>query len=108
MDAHEILTSGWGTSEAEPKCVTNWWYPPSHPLACICEAETEEAAEHIAQALNSNATVDALREALERMVYETTSLSPLEDDGSHWCRISAEALAIARAALAKIAKETRG
>jgi hypothetical protein len=41
----------------------------------------------------------ALVEALRRMVYETTSLSPLEDDGSHWCKISKDALAQARAAL---------
>ena len=41
----------------------------------------------------------ALKAALERMVYETTSLSPLEDDGSHWCRISKDALEDARAAL---------
>lgn len=38
--------------------------------------------------------------ALRQMVYETTSLSPCEPDGSHWCKIGAEALAQARAALA--------
>lgn len=43
--------------------------------------------------------VDDLRNALQRMIYETTHLSPEEDDGSHWCKISAEALAQARAAL---------
>ena len=43
--------------------------------------------------------IEALRAALQRMVYETTHLSPMEDDGSHWCKISAEALAQARAAL---------
>jgi hypothetical protein len=40
-----------------------------------------------------------LRAALERLVYETTCLSPREDDGSHWCKISAEALLLAREAL---------
>jgi hypothetical protein len=35
------------------------------------------------------------------MVYETTHLSPMEPDGSHWCKISAETLANARAALSQ-------
>ena len=43
--------------------------------------------------------VERLREALRLMIYETTHLSPEEDDGSHWCRISKDALAHARAAL---------
>lgn len=42
----------------------------------------------------------ALAEALARMIYETTHLSPEQDDGSHWCKISAEALNQSRAALA--------
>lgn len=37
--------------------------------------------------------------ALRVMIYETTHLSPMEPDGSHWCRITADALNIARAAL---------
>lgn len=40
-----------------------------------------------------------MRKALEVMVYETTNLSPMEDDGSHWCKISRNALAQARAAI---------
>lgn len=44
--------------------------------------------------------IGRLREALRQYVYETTSLSPLEDDGSHWCKISANCLSNARAALA--------
>ena len=43
--------------------------------------------------------VAELEAALKQMVYETTSLSALEDDGSHWCRITREALAAARKAL---------
>lgn len=39
--------------------------------------------------------------ALQEMVYETTHLSPRNDDGSHVCRITAEALARARRALNK-------
>jgi hypothetical protein len=40
-----------------------------------------------------------LRWALQRMVYETTHLSPQQDDGSHWCKISHGALAQAREVL---------
>lgn len=40
-----------------------------------------------------------LEAALREMVYETTHLSPCEDDGSHKCKISAATLAKARAAL---------
>lgn len=42
---------------------------------------------------------ERLREALRVMIYETTHLSPMEPDGSHWCRITADALNTARAAL---------
>ena len=44
--------------------------------------------------------IERLRVALRQYVYETTSLSPREDDGSHWCKISANCLSNARAALA--------
>lgn len=47
------------------------------------------------------AAAPELYEALKAMVYETTHLSPEDDDGSHWCKISREALSNARAALAK-------
>ena len=43
--------------------------------------------------------IKQLREALGQMIYETTHLSPVENDGSHWCKISKETLAIAREAL---------
>lgn len=46
---------------------------------------------------------EALRtcvEALAALIYETTHLSPRDDDGSHWCRITADALEAARDALA--------
>lgn len=46
--------------------------------------------------------ITSLRAALERLVYEVTHLSPREDDGSHWCKISAEALRIAREALKNV------
>ena len=45
-----------------------------------------------------------MAKALARMIYETTHLSPEQDDGSHWCKISAEALNEARAALAALPK----
>lgn len=54
-------------------------------------------AEYAVLSVNSHADlVDALR----GLVYETTHMSPLESDGSHKCRITADALAKARAALA--------
>jgi len=39
-----------------------------------------------------------LREALGELIYEVTHLSPQEDDGSHWCRITGRTLKKARAA----------
>lgn len=42
---------------------------------------------------------DALKAALALMVYEATHLSPIEEDGSHWCRITGPCLTEARAAL---------
>ena len=47
----------------------------------------------------SKAEREMLRKALREMVYETTHLSPVQDDGSHWAKISGSALAQARAAL---------
>ena len=41
----------------------------------------------------------AMREALKELVYEVTHLSPLEDDGSHKCKISGAALENALRAL---------
>lgn len=43
---------------------------------------------------------ECARVALREFIYETTHLSPEEEDGSHWCRISAETLRAGRAALA--------
>jgi len=43
--------------------------------------------------------VMALVDALQEFIYETTHLSPIEDDGSHWCKISADCLEKGRAAL---------
>lgn len=42
---------------------------------------------------------ECLREALARMVYEATHLSPCKPNGDHDCTIKADALAMARAAL---------
>lgn len=52
-----------------------------------------------ADTLYAKIKIDSLTEALVRMVYETTHLSPQRDDGSHDCRISKAALAAAREAL---------
>ena len=40
-----------------------------------------------------------LRYALREVIHEATRLSPVEDDGSHWCKISGKTLAQARAAV---------
>ena len=53
------------------------------------------------QLLRARAEIERLRAVLTVMVYETTHLSAEEADGSHWCRISKEALTQARAALAQ-------
>lgn len=49
--------------------------------------------------LNLHEENTRLRDALKKMIYETTCLSPLEDDGSHWCNISKESLLQALKAL---------
>ena len=49
--------------------------------------------------------VKALEAALQTFIYETTHLSPIEDDGSHWCKISAECLEKGRAALRDMGAE---
>lgn len=41
-----------------------------------------------------------LLEALAELVHEVTHLSQREDDGSHWCRITAATLEKARRAIA--------
>lgn len=48
--------------------------------------------------------IEKLTAALGEMVYEATHLSPMEPDGSHWCRISAVSLERARDAL----RDTKG
>ena len=45
------------------------------------------------------AEVARLRQALRTMIYEITDLSPLEDDGTYWCKISDEALTSAIASV---------
>lgn len=54
-------------------------------------------AAFIVKCVNSHA---ALVEALKALVYETTHLSPQEEDGSHVCKISKRVLDAGRAALA--------
>ena len=60
------------------------------------------AAEHAREQAKREALqarVAKLEGALREMVYEATHLSPQEDDGSHWCKISKGTLEKARAAL---------
>jgi len=53
-----------------------------------------------AEADTLRAEVKRLRAALRTMVYEATHLSPEEEDLSHWCKFTGDALQAARAALA--------
>lgn len=69
-----------------------------HPQSIACR----EAANLItAQAER----IKALEGALGSLIYEITHLSPMEDDGSHRCKVSAGAMKEARAALAQGQKE---
>ena len=55
--------------------------------------------------LTQDDRVRALIDALREFIYETTHLSPIEDDGSHWCKISADCLEKGRAALRDMGEE---
>lgn len=75
----DLLTRLRKVEPDEPGERTRWYRNPDGP----------EAADEI----------ERLRAALSEMVYETTHLSAMQDDGSHWCRITKETLVQARAAL---------
>lgn len=60
------------------------------------------AADRLTQLSEDN---ERLRQALRLLIYEITHLSPMEDDGSHRCKVSAVALKEARAALDEGQKE---
>ena len=68
-------------------CCSDW------DNGCNCEASADLIETQARE-------IERLRGVLRQYVYETTSLSPREDDGSHWCKISANCLSNARAALA--------
>lgn len=72
------------------------WHVDQYPWECTCGLVYRQHLDRIEQL---TAEVERLREALRVMIYETTHLSPMEPDGSHWCRITADALNTARAAL---------
>lgn len=72
--------------------IFSWFFRYAEPLLTALEQMQ-------AQESTLRARVETLELALRNMVYETTHLSPAEDDGSHWCRVSSEVLAQARAAL---------
>lgn len=66
----------------------------------LCGLAADEI-ERLSALLSSPRVEDVrrMREALKEMVYETTHLSSSEEDGSHICKISAQTLSQARAAL---------
>jgi len=82
-------------------------WPVAEVVRINGHAETMEANRRFIAAANPAAVralladLDRMREALAEYVYETTHLSPMEVDGSHWCRIPAETLARARSALSQ-------
>lgn len=69
------------------------------------DSRTWSATVPVGPAYHHDDVVREMARALREMVYEATHLSPMEPDGSHWCKISEEALTASRAALAKIAQE---
>ncbi len=71
-------------------------HPDERPTPCMKKYAWSECM--AASLAARDAEIARLREALGAMIYETTSLSPMEDDGSHWCRITKEALELVRAA----------
>lgn len=60
----------------------------------------KDALRRLAEVEAALALSARLAEALRTMIYETTHLSPENDDGSHDCRISRPALATSRGVLA--------
>jgi hypothetical protein len=74
--------------------------PKSGPINSVYWNGT--IAELCTRLLSAEAKVKVLEEAPREMVYETTHLSPQEDDGSHWAKISAATLERARIALQDI------
>jgi hypothetical protein len=75
-------------------------------LAIDIDAALAEREAHVRA--EEREKVKGLVEALQLMVYETTHLSPMRDDGSHNCRISKNALEQARAALATYNDNRKG
>ena len=78
-----------------------WWTEPS-----FGSPKTDIARhEYLGPVLKPDEAVTALlrevqlKAALREMLYEATHLSPQEDDGSHWAKISKRTLEKARAAL---------
>lgn len=65
----------------------------------LSSAGTLEFVPAPGEAPSPSERVEKLEACLKRAVYETTHLSPLEDDGSHWAKMSGEWLAEARALL---------
>ena len=95
-----------------PKCATehddgrSWCSTPEELTCEECGAAPiayvragKKTAALVAELGAARAEIARLREALRAMVYEITHLSPMGVDGSHWCKISADALDKARAAL---------
>ena len=106
MSAPELKPCPFCGGEA---ALTNREMPGCAFVICMgCQAQGDDGSiERVAAKWNTRADlctptdeqVKALEAALQTFIYETAHLSPLEDDGSHWCKISAECLEKGRAAL---------
>ena len=73
--------------------------PDEHPKITELRERYKNLRAALSQHEADKREIERKDAALRGMVYETTSLSAQEDDGSHWCKISAAALTKARQAL---------
>lgn len=83
-------------------------YGPNTVCDPVAEAKSARPAKatSLQYVVHAN-PVEAMHAALGRMIYETTSLSPMKANGDHDCTIRAETLELARAAYHAYAEATK-
>jgi hypothetical protein len=93
---------------------THWMPLPAHPASCDTGPQGEDpkglsssggAVGSVADETpnpQGQSPSNNIVEALKTFIYETTHLSPVEEDGSHWCKISKDCLRQGRAALSSL------
>jgi hypothetical protein len=104
MSVEERANTLADTGKGDPWELVGYFREKARQAEERLKAEKEASAKFFA-ARHRTEAVKPLVEALERMVYEATHLSPCKPNGDHDCTIKADALEQARAALrgAKIA-----